>query len=66
VVEPIIDEYEKTISNLEAEIERYKAAMVSHPCINMKHRALTVILSKSRNRSQKSTRLKASHLEFPF
>ena len=55
MVEPIIDEYEKTISNLEAEIERYKAAMVSHPCINMKHRALTVILSKSRNRSQKST-----------
>jgi uncharacterized small protein (DUF1192 family) len=29
MVEPIIDEYEKTIANLEAEIERYKAALVS-------------------------------------
>lgn len=28
MVEPIIDEYEKTIVNLEAEIERYKAALV--------------------------------------
>jgi kinesin family protein 4/21/27 len=29
MVEPIIDEYERTIVHLEAEIERYKAALVS-------------------------------------
>lgn len=29
MVEPIIDEYERTITNLEADLERYKAALVS-------------------------------------
>jgi hypothetical protein len=37
MVEPIIEEYEKTIVNLEAEIERYKAALVSRRVETAEH-----------------------------